>query len=67
MAIRQLRTVVLRFDKGSGRESSPGWLQGQNFWGAFRSASVKKDWATNEDAVGIKLAVPYATDFIFGR
>jgi hypothetical protein len=30
--IQQLRTVVLWFDKGSGREASPGWVQGKFFW-----------------------------------
>jgi hypothetical protein len=31
--IHQLRRVVLCFEKGSGREASPGRVQGDNFWG----------------------------------
>jgi hypothetical protein len=34
---------------------------------SFLSASEKRNWAVNDNAVEIKLAVSYKTDFAFGR
>jgi hypothetical protein len=31
--IHQMRRAVLWFEKGIGREGSPGSIQGDNFWG----------------------------------
>ena len=62
-----MRKGVLWFENGSGHEGSPRLGSGRQFLGSFLSASEKRDWTVNNNAVEIKLAVAYQIDFAFGR
>jgi len=60
-----LSNSVLWFDKGSNPEARTAGF-GETAGLFTYQASDKRDWATNEEAVVIKCAVPHTTGF-FGK
>jgi len=57
-------TYVLYFDKGSDPEAIAGWVRGNKCWEAIVGAKYMRDWDCNEEAVVIKIAVPYTVGFV---